>query len=268
MPQNKPGPSNGVKVKGKDDGCCGIFFLKYVVYVFNLIFWISGGALVAVGLWTLLAKPSYAALLSSSVYPSTVFLLIGTGGFIILVGFLGCCGAWHENAVCLMTYAAFLLLIFLLEAVVGVLAYMYEAALQGELTRSLNQTMLSNYKIDSAMTVAIDDMQQSFKCCGAGFYEDWKGSRWLQSHPSLNLTCPDSCCYTMSPNCATSSSPNNIFYDGCTDFLHKHLKRQLVIIGSVGLGVCCLQLFGIVFACILAMKIKQWKRRQKTNYWS
>ncbi len=39
MPAGNSPP--GVKVKGKDDGCCGIFFLKYVLYIFNIIFWVS-----------------------------------------------------------------------------------------------------------------------------------------------------------------------------------------------------------------------------------
>jgi len=37
-----------VKIAGKDDGCCGIFFLKYCLYIFNLIFWVSTSVCVCV----------------------------------------------------------------------------------------------------------------------------------------------------------------------------------------------------------------------------
>ncbi len=30
-----------VKVKGRDDGCCGLEFLKYVMFIFNFMFWVS-----------------------------------------------------------------------------------------------------------------------------------------------------------------------------------------------------------------------------------
>jgi len=32
-----PSPTNEVHYRGKDDGCCGIFYLKHVLYVFNFI---------------------------------------------------------------------------------------------------------------------------------------------------------------------------------------------------------------------------------------
>ncbi|KAK2146089.1 hypothetical protein LSH36_634g01047 [Paralvinella palmiformis] len=256
-----------VKIAGKDDGCCGIFFLKYCLYIFNLIFWLSGGGVLAVGLWTLLTKHSYSTLLGSGVYPATTYILIATGALIIMVGFLGCCGAWRESIGCLMTYAAFLLLVFLLEAVVGILAYMYKSSIETELRRDLNHTMLHNYYMDYDMTLAIDDMQQSFRCCGAGSYEDWRYSRWLLGNPNINNTTPDSCCKTMSPHCAVRDHPSNIYYKGCMDVLMMFLQDHLIILGSVGLGLCCLQLFGIVFACVLASKIKDWKRRQKANLW-
>ncbi len=33
--------AGAVKEKGRDDGCCGIEFLKYVLFIFNVIFWVS-----------------------------------------------------------------------------------------------------------------------------------------------------------------------------------------------------------------------------------
>jgi len=33
--------SGAVNVRGTDDGCCGVFFLKYVLYIFNVILVVS-----------------------------------------------------------------------------------------------------------------------------------------------------------------------------------------------------------------------------------
>lgn len=245
-----------------------MFFLKYVLYVFNFIFWLSGAAILAVGIWTLISKHSYVTLLASSTYVATTYILVATGAIIILVGFLGCCGAWRENRYLLMVYAGFLLLIFLLEAVSGVIAYMYEAALHDELSRSLNDTMLQNYHKDADMTEAIDDLQQKFKCCGAEHHEDWAYSVWRKTNPSLENIVPDSCCKSMSYNCAiTWEGPSNIYYDSCITQLEHFLREHLIIIGAVGLGLCLLQIFGIIFACCLARRIKEWEDRQKTYSW-
>jgi len=32
-----PSPTSEVEYRNKDDGCCGIFYLKHVLYVFNFI---------------------------------------------------------------------------------------------------------------------------------------------------------------------------------------------------------------------------------------
>lgn len=56
-------------------------------------------------------------------------------------------------------YMFLLLFIFLLEAMVGVLAYIYEEQVESELQLNLNSTFLDNYKIDMDKTKAIDDMQ-------------------------------------------------------------------------------------------------------------
>lgn len=227
----------------------------------------SGLAILAVGIWTLIAKHSYVTLLASSTYAATTYILLATGAIIFLLGFLGCCGVWHENRVCLMTYAGFLLLVFLLEAIAGIIAYMYEAAVHDELTRSLNQTMLTQYKVDPDKTLAIDDMQQKFKCCGADVFSDWQYSYWLKNNRDLNNSVPDSCCITMTPYCAVRNHPSNINAFSCIHQLEMFLREHLIILGAVGLGLCCLQIFGIVFACCLARRIKEFEDRQSSYAW-
>lgn len=245
----------------RDDGFCGLVFLKYALCIFNIIFWLCGCVVLGVGIWTLVAKHQYIALLSTSIYPATTYVVIITGAVAILVGIIGCYGAIWENRCCLMTYAFFLLLIFLLEAIAGILAYTYEGALRQELSRSLNRTMLENYYYDIRITNATDDMHVNFKCCGADSFEDWKYSKWLKTERTNN-TVPDSCCKTESPGCAVSNHPSNINYKGCMVVLQSYLHEHLMIIGAVGIGICLLQIFGIIFACCLARRIREWEDRK------
>ena len=53
-----------------------------------------------------------------------------------------------------------LLLIFLLEAMAGVLAYVYQVQLQMELSHHMNVTFANNYNRKPEYTAAIDQMQQ------------------------------------------------------------------------------------------------------------
>lgn len=53
-----------------------------------------------------------------------------------------------------------LVLVFLLEATVGGLAYIYESQIEDELQLTLKETFITNYGLDERKTNAIDLMQQ------------------------------------------------------------------------------------------------------------
>ncbi|ESO97533.1 hypothetical protein LOTGIDRAFT_208719 [Lottia gigantea] len=242
-----------------DNDCCSLLFLRYVIFVFNTVFWITGLAFLAIGVWTLTSKHDYISLLGNNMFGATTILFISIGCIIILVGILGCVGTIKSIRFCLVLYACLLIVIFLLEAVAGILAYMYEGAIRDELTRNLNETMIENYRFDTRIDEAVDSMQREFQCCGAGSYKDWKYSRWLRLDTTTSNRAPDSCCMTPSPNCAGRDHPSNIYWTGCSRQLEHFIKNHLIIIGGIGLGFCCIQVFGIVFACCLARKIKESK---------
>jgi hypothetical protein len=56
-------------------------------------------------------------------------------------------------------YTFSLLLIFLLEAMVGIMSFLYEPHVHEELRLNLNDTFIENYKMDDSKTRAIDRMQ-------------------------------------------------------------------------------------------------------------
>jgi len=56
-------------------------------------------------------------------------------------------------------YTFALLLIFLLEAMVGIMSFLYEPHVADELSVNLNKTFIDNYKVDDGKTRAIDQMQ-------------------------------------------------------------------------------------------------------------
>ncbi|KAM6895361.1 tetraspanin-11 [Xenentodon cancila] len=233
--------------------------LKYLLFVFNFLFWVGGAAVLGVGVWTLVEKGDYLSLLSSSTFAVATYILIVAGSLVVVTGFLGCCAVIREQRSCLSTYFIFLLFIFLIELVAGVLAYVYYQQLNDELKQHLNQTMTGNYAQPQkeAITSAVDRLQQEFKCCGSNNYQDWTLSMYISSEQAESRLVPDSCCKTITPHCGRRDHPSNIYKveGGCITKLVKFLAEHLLIIGAVGIGVACLQICGIVLTCCLYKRI-------------
>ncbi|XP_064480085.1 CD151 antigen-like isoform X2 [Ornithodoros turicata] len=244
----------------KDNGCCSVSFLKYMLYIFNFIFFLSGLAVLGVAIWTIVMKQHHLSLLATVTYASTAYMLLLAGIIVIFVTVLGCIAIWRLDRCLLLGYTFLLLLIFLLEAVAGIIAYVYEEQVEQELKESLNATFTENYFFDAARTSAIDDFHQSFKCCGAVGFEDWLHSKWLKANRQLRNKVPDSCCKTVLPQCGVHDHPSNIYYDGCVNALQQQVREHLVIIGAVGLGICLVQVFGMIFSCCLYVRLRDYKR--------
>ncbi|KAJ0056975.1 hypothetical protein NL108_000790 [Boleophthalmus pectinirostris] len=222
----------------------------------------GGAAVLGVGVWTLIEKSDYLSLLASSTFAVSAYILILAGSLVVLTGFLGCCAVIREQKSCLSTYFFLLLLIFLIELVAGVLAYVYYQRLSEELKQHLSHTMTENYAQPEkdAITLAVDRLQQDFKCCGSNNSRDWTVSAYILSKESEGRVVPDSCCKTMTPFCGKRDHPSNIYKveGGCITKLEKFLADHLLVIGAVGIGVACLQLAGAMLtACFIYLLYKE-----------
>ncbi|XP_047246273.1 tetraspanin-11 isoform X3 [Girardinichthys multiradiatus] len=207
--------------------------LKYLLFVFNFLFWVGGAAVLGVGVWTLVEKSDYLSLLASSTFAVSAYILILAGSLVVVTGFLGCCAVIREQKSCLSTYFFLLLFIFLIELVAGVLAYVYYQRLSFELKEHLNQTMTENYAQQGKDTItsAVDRLQQDFKCCGSNHSQDWMRSVYIRSEQSGNRVVPDSCCKTITPACGRRDHPSNIYkVEICgmvfTCCLHRRIKMD------------------------------------------
>ncbi|KAK1790409.1 hypothetical protein P4O66_014307, partial [Electrophorus voltai] len=281
--------------------------LKYLLFVFNFLFWMGGGVVMGVGIWTLIDKGEYLSLLASSTFAVSAYILILAGALVMVTGFLGCCAVIREQrsllsmmpscsrlpgtigpsvlapipvpapchtgllwffcptlcmgiiialfAVVILQYFSCLLVIFLIELVAGVLAYVYYQKLSVELKQHLRKTMTENYAQPGkeGITRAVDRLQQDFKCCGSNNSFDWQHSVYIMSPEAEKRVVPDSCCKSMTLQCGWRDHPSNIYKveGGCITKLEHFLAEHLLIIGAVGIGVACLQICGMVFTCCL-----------------
>ncbi|KAG8515721.1 CD151 antigen [Galemys pyrenaicus] len=289
------------------NGTCGTVCLKYLLFAFNCCFWVSRGpaaplgsvwparqaacgrpagqhvtdacpqlaglAVMAVGVWTLALKSDYISLLASGTYLATAYLLVVAGIVVMVTGVLGCCATFKERRNLLRLYFVLLLLIFLLEIIAGVLAYVYYQQLNAELKENLRDTMTKRYHLrgHEGVTSAVDKLQQEFHCCGSNNSQDWRDSEWIRSPEADHRVVPDSCCKTVVVSCGQRDHASNIYKveGGCITKLETFIQEHLRIIGAVGLGIACVQVwgggglgiacvqvFGMLFTCCLYKSLK------------
>nr|XP_025142824.1 uncharacterized protein LOC102407694 isoform X5 [Bubalus bubalis]XP_025142825.1 uncharacterized protein LOC102407694 isoform X5 [Bubalus bubalis] len=257
-----PPPPTGPRMGefGEKSTTCGTVCLKYLLFTFNCCFWLAGLAVMAVGIWTLALKSDYISLLASGTYLATAYILVVAGIVVMVTGALGCCATFKERRNLLRLYFGLLLIIFLLEIIAGVLAYVYYQQLNAELKENLKGTMTRRYHQPGheGVTSAVDKLQQEFHCCGSNNSRDWQDSEWIRSGEADGRVVPDSCCKTVVPGCGRRDHASNIYKveGGCITKLETFIQEHLRIIGAVGLGIACVQVFGMLFTCCLYKSLK------------
>ncbi|XP_078113225.1 CD151 antigen isoform X2 [Sander vitreus] len=224
-----------MEVQGEKTLSCGTICLKYLLFLFNILFWLAGGAVMAVGVWTLMEKSDYISLLNSSFYSASAYILIAAGLIVIVTGIIGCCATLKEMKSILIV-------------------------LDEELRQNLKVTMQQKYQQpgEESITQAVDKLQQEFKCCGSHNSSDWRACVWIQAAENERLV-PDSCCKSPSDLCGRRDHPSNIYKveGGCIMKLEEFILRQLYILGAVGIGIAFLQLVGMMFTCCLYQNLNE-----------
>ncbi|NXX91606.1 TSN8 protein, partial [Centropus bengalensis] len=105
---------------------------------------------------------------SSSLFAG-VDLLIAVGSIIMVLGFLGCCGAIKESRCMLLLFFIGLLLILILQITGGILGAVYRSQIE----TSLNLTLMESVNLLQSSTEGSKKFQEEFQkfeqmnhCCG------------------------------------------------------------------------------------------------------
>lgn len=200
--------------RGKGGFFSGYTCVKFLFFGFNVIFWLLGCAILGIGIWLHISKGNYASVAPSFNFLSATALCIAAGGIVLVVGFFGCCGAIMENPCMLLTYFLLVVIIFVMEIVAGILAFVFrnevETVLKNELLLGVREKY--NTSSEQGLRDAWDSVQRNLKCCGVESYEDWyRISSWRKEN-----RVPDSCCIEEIPNCGTHNADPNIWHQqGC-----------------------------------------------------
>uniref|UniRef100_A0A3Q2TIE8 Tetraspanin 2a n=1 Tax=Fundulus heteroclitus TaxID=8078 RepID=A0A3Q2TIE8_FUNHE len=134
----------------------GMKCVKYLLFVFNFIFWLSGLLVLAVGLW-LRFDPNTVDLLTGDGAPKTffiaIYILLSAGGLMMVVGFFGFFGAMRESQCLLASFFACLLIIFGAEITAGVFGFLNKEEIAEEIQRFYKDSIAEDNPNGTAIAV-------------------------------------------------------------------------------------------------------------------
>ncbi|XP_018616313.1 CD9 antigen-like [Scleropages formosus] len=208
-------------IMGKVQG--GMKCVKYLLFIFNFIFWLVGSLVLAVGLWLRFDQKTVWLLNDDA--PDTffigVYILIGAGGLMMLVGFFGCCGAVRESQCLLGLFFACLVVIFGAEVAAGVFGFLNKEKIIGEIQNFYMETVKENKN-----NTVIKSFHDVLNCCNASSRD--------------------------SSSCLSDQS--NI--EKCKGAIKEFFNGKLYIIGYVGIGIAGVMVIGMIFSMVLCCAIR------------
>lgn len=217
----------------------GLQCIKYLLFIFNFIFWLAGTGVLAIGLWLRFderTKGLFSSEDSPSVFFTGVYILIVAGAVMMVVGFLGCCGAIRESSCMLGLFFVFLLIIFAAEVAAGIWGLSNQDKIVTEVQQFYTQTF-NNYKDtkQEALKETLRLIQFGLKCCGpTGTVFD-----------GATDTCPK------------KEGVEILVTTSCPEAIKDVFTSKLHIIGGVGIGIGVIMIFGMIFSMLLCCAIRR-----------
>ncbi|XP_048777620.1 tetraspanin-1-like [Ostrea edulis] len=252
---------------------CGAKFGKVFLIIINTILFLLGMFMLIVGVLKKLnvkvmeletnsatSKLNEHGVLSDNI--AITLIVIGT--FIALVAGVGQYGACSENRCMLITYAIFVLLLFLIKLT----AITLWIALREEVEEFMKMAMLNSLKAnyindtlssDNEISNMWNTMFVTSDCCGVnpvtGNHTDFKITPWCKETIKCNL--PRTCCedvdadnYTLaSVNCTSSMSGYKTM--GCFDAFKDGINSNSTLIIAVGIPILTIEFLAVIFAFLL-----------------
>jgi len=243
--------------------CC----LKYVIFGFNVIFWLLGLGVLAIGVWAWTEKDTFNNLsLLTNIALDPAFIFIWAGAITFLIGFTGCVGALRENTALLAAYAIFLAILLLLEMTAGILGFIFKDWIKDQATNGF-QAFIVHYRDDPDQQNLIDWIQEGWlECCGIEGPHDWDKNIYFNcSSASVGSreACgvPFSCCkpksgeliknvqcgYDVRKDQYNGDPVSSIINEkGCLSAGEEWLENNLLVVAGVAVGIAFLQILNLL----------------------
>lgn len=255
--------------------------LRFLVVSLNTLVLLTGLGLTALGSWLVAEEHVYlgTASLSSLSLPS--LSLVSTGLCVLLVAFIGCCGALTSSRCLLGTFSLLLVTLVFGQLSVAGLLYFKQLDYGTIVKHVVQQTVQEKYQTNNTGTVLYwDHVQTGLSCCGVSGPGDWAQSQYgRQSGEAREIgigagqldepfAVPLSCCRKKEDtDCSIlvlgSENLGNIFYSkGCADELVSVVGEHLVYGLVAGLGLVLTEVLGLSLSLCLCCTLARIEARK------
>nr|ACQ58149.1 Tetraspanin-1 [Anoplopoma fimbria] len=241
--------------------CCS-GFLKIMMFIFNGGIFLAGACILGVGVWVKVDSGSLLGLLNDvedapsglSQLVNVSYLLIAVGAVLLVIGFLGCCGAVRESRCMLLTFFSIVLIIFLIEVAGAVVLLVFNGLaeeLLNHLEDEVRTSIRNGYGRSDSFTSLWNATMEEFECCGYKNYTDFYDSPFYNNSGNLY---PFTCCNETIAVCTTNQAHLSRI-DGCFTMLLQLIEDNAVIIAAVALGIAALEVAAMVVSLVLYKNI-------------
>ena len=233
---------------GDDEGRSGFGnLIKYTFGFLNLLIFIGGALLIGIGAAALSGDNSaFSDIISADLYTGTSIVMITAGSLVLIISFLGCCGAFRESRCMLATFFCLVLVLFVLTFTAAITGFVFGGDGITEALRAAMTDSLDNYKAGEEPAVAAwDTIQQDFQCCGVrGFYDYHDADSGITNIPKS--------CYADQD----TSNPSKLYVQGCFNATLSFIEANSSLLGGIALGVSLFLLMAMVGACFLMRTVE------------
>ncbi|CAL4062772.1 unnamed protein product [Meganyctiphanes norvegica] len=240
-------------------GCCN----KLALFLLNFVVFLLGVAVVVVASLVISKGDAWSELLQDG-NMNLPIVVLAFGAAVLLIGFLGCCGALRQNACMLNMYAVIVLVLVIAQIVLGALILAYKDTAEDVLKKGMTEAFNKYNNGDEELKKTIDLAQHDLECCGVDGFKDWQ--RVLTGTGSISV--PDGCCVENVEDCGVNyfiikpgGSGVEIYKDGCFEAFEDVLGNLRISLGALAIGLAFVQLITVFCACHLARESKKSKYR-------
>ncbi|NWR82747.1 TSN1 protein, partial [Furnarius figulus] len=251
---------------GAKMGC--FTFIKVMMILFNLAIFLSGGTLLGVGIWVKVDGESFLDIfgtLSSSVLQvvNVSYVLIVIGSILLVIGFLGCYGAQKESKCLLMMFFSVVLIIFIAEVAVAVVALVYTGLAETLLSAVVTPVLKEKYGVDTAFTQIWNTTMTQVHCCGLNNYTDFDDSVWYETHKTYPVQCCDMeqpCTVTLAAQKTPPLAHPRLcgcLLQGCFDQILEEIRTNAGVAGGVAAGIAALEIAAMAVSMYLYCRLDE-----------
>ncbi|XP_036003850.1 tetraspanin-10 isoform X2 [Fundulus heteroclitus] len=236
------------------------YFLKYFLFLCNLVFTVLGLVVLGLGIWGLVSKESFAQEKIGNIGTDPMLILLTLGFLLTLLCLTGCVGALRENCCLLKLFSAIVLVLITIQVLFAIVAYSMQDQIEGYL-RSGMLAAMAGYQDDLDLRFITDEIQLGLQCCGADTYWDWEVNVYYNCSSPGVLACgvPATCCVDPLQNgtvwnsqCGVGaqlldefSAQSVIFLGGCLGGISRWIEQHEGMIGTVGVVVVGVQIIAV-----------------------